>query len=91
MFIVTNFLSFLFIVWMCLKIWRVNAVLAIASFFIFPVAIIPLVQNWGDEENDIRVPFFLALACAAYSTYSFMSYFGPEEREGLLQVLQGFA
>ena len=48
-------------------------------------------QNWGDEENDIRLPFFLTLATACYSVYSIMSYVGHDEQDTLLQVLQSVA
>lgn len=91
MFLITNLLTFLFVIWMCAKIWPVSAPMAIASFFIFPVAIIHLVRYWGDQEHDIKVPFFLIILSSAYSVYSFMSYFGPDAQESMLHGLRVLA
>ena len=93
MFMITSFLTLLFALWMCAKIAKSNSALALGSFFFLPLAIIPLLQNWGDEENDIKVPFFLTLASSVYTVYSMMSFVGdPEEvKESLLQLAQWVA
>ena len=40
--------------WMAARIWKSSPILAIVSFLFLPAAIIPLIQNWGDEESDIK-------------------------------------
>lgn len=52
---------FVITVWMCVKIWRRSPLLAIGAFFLWPLTVIALVLYWGDEDSDIRVPFFLSL------------------------------
>jgi len=93
MFMITSFLTTLFIIWMVARIWKSSPALAAVSFLVFPVAIIPLVQNWGDEETDIKVPFFLALASWGYTIYSFLSFVRPdtEEQEALLAIARMLA
>ncbi|MCX7557514.1 hypothetical protein OS187_11940 [Xanthomonadaceae bacterium JHOS43] len=49
-------------IWMCVKIWRRSPLLSIGTFLFSPLAIVSLIVCWGDEESDIRVPFFLSLA-----------------------------
>lgn len=93
MFLVTSFFTTLCVLWMVARIWKSSPGLAAVSFFVFPVAIIPLIQNWGDEETDIKVPFFLALASSMYTMYSLMSFARaqPEEQESLLAVVRMLA
>ena len=75
MFIITNFFTLIFGIWMAYKISKSSgALMAVLCFFVFPVAVIPLVQNWGDGENDIRWPFFLTLGCSALSMWSMLSW-----------------
>lgn len=62
--------STLCFIWMAARIWKSSPGLAAVSFFVFPVALIPLIQNWGDEETDIKVPFFLVLASSMYCSRS---------------------
>ena len=73
MFFIASIFVFICLIWMASRIWKSSPGLAVASFFILPIAIIPLLQNWGDEETDIKVPFFLALAGTIYNIYSLMS------------------
>jgi hypothetical protein len=49
------------VLWMVVKIWRSSPVLAVATFFVWPLSVISLVRNWGDSDTDIRIPFFLSL------------------------------
>jgi 4-amino-4-deoxy-L-arabinose transferase-like glycosyltransferase len=93
MFIITSLLTMLFVLWTVARIWKSSPPLAAVSFLVFPVAIVPLIQNWGDEETDIKVPFFLALASWAYTVYSLLSYVRaePEEQEVFLAIARMFA
>ena len=93
MFVITSFLTTLFLIWMAARIWKSSPGLAAVSFIFFPAAIIPLIQNWGDEETDIKVPFFLVLASSAYTIYSLMSFArqAAEEQESFLMVARMFA
>ncbi len=49
------------VLWMVVKIWRSSPVLAVATFFVWPLSVISLVRNWGNSDTDIRIPFFLSL------------------------------
>jgi hypothetical protein len=75
------------------RLWKSSPAMAAATFLVFPVAVIPLIRNWNDDESDIKVPFFLALASVAYTVYSLMSYAGmqQEEQDALLSVARLFA
>jgi hypothetical protein len=46
--------------WLCIKIGRSSPLLGIGTFFFSPLALYCLIRYWGDEESDIRIPFFLA-------------------------------
>ena len=93
MFVISSFFTTLCLIWMAARIWKSSPGLAAVSFFVFPVAIIPLIQNWGDEETDIKVPFFLVLASSMYTMYSLMSFArrAAEEQESFLLVARMFA
>lgn len=52
------------VIWMVVRIWRRSPLMAVLTFFIWPVSIIALFTNWGDEDSDIRVPFALTLVAA---------------------------
>ena len=51
-------LSMLFLLWMVVKIGRSSVPMAVLCFFLPVLAILPLVRNWGDPDDDIRIPFF---------------------------------
>ena len=56
--------------WVLARIWRSSALLALASFFLWPVVLLALVRTWGDAERDIRIPvaaFGLALGCSIWA------------------------
>lgn len=93
MFFITSLFTTFCLFWMATRIWKTSPALATVSFFVLPVAIIPLIQNWGDEETDIRLPFFLALGSAAYTMYSILSFARDmqEEKEALLSVVRMLA
>lgn len=46
--------------WLCIKVGRSSPLLGIGTFFFSPLALYCLIRFWGDEESDIRIPFFLA-------------------------------
>lgn len=61
--------AFLMVVWMVIKIARGSGIMALLTFFFWPLSIISLIRNWGDRDTDIRIPFFAAVAALG------MSYF----------------
>lgn len=61
---------FMTFAWVLARIWRSNALLAVATLVLWPVLLLALVRNWGDRERDIRIPataFGLALVCSAWA------------------------
>ena len=50
-----------FSIWLVIRIAGTSFALAVATFFFQPVAIVPLVQNWGHPRDDIRLPFVMTL------------------------------
>src|SRR5690242_2696093 len=50
-FLLTSLFTMICMLWMAARIWKSSPILAIISFFFLPAAIIPLIQNWGDEES----------------------------------------
>ena len=63
-------LLFAMIVWMALRINRASTGMAVASFIFWPLAIIPLITNWGSRDSDIRLPFAVALLAAGMIFHS---------------------
>lgn len=61
--------AFLMVVWMVIKIARGSGIMALLTFFFWPLSIVSLIRNWGDRDTDIRIPFFAAVAALG------MSYF----------------
>lgn len=61
--------AFVMIIWMVIKISRGSGLLAIATFFIWPLAIVSLVRNWGDKDTDIRIPFFACVLALGLSVF----------------------
>ena len=57
-------------IWMLVRIWRGSPGLAILSLVFLPAAVIPLVQNWGEDDLDIKVPFLLTLASSVFLSYA---------------------
>jgi hypothetical protein len=78
---------------MVATIWKQSAPLALGSFFFWPIAIYALFHYWGDEESDIKVPFFLFMASAAFTWYEMMKMARSlaEDPEALLSIVQPFA
>ncbi len=65
---------------MLVRIFKSSVVMGILSFLFFPLALIPLIQNWGDEELDIKLPFFGCLI--AYGLVFFLAFEEVKERLG---------
>lgn len=68
-----SLLSSVFVIWMVIIIWRDSALMAILTFFIWPIAILPLIQNWGVKGRDIRLPFTLCVISVIWSVYNVTS------------------
>lgn len=47
------------VVWMAIKVARVSTGMAVATFFCWPIAVIPLITNWGQRDSDIRLQFLI--------------------------------
>ena len=91
--LIGSLLSTIFLLWMIVKVWKQSMGLAILSFFFWPALIYAVFKYWGDEESDIKVPFFLFLACVIYMFYDLrqMAKGLQEEQETLIWALQSFA
>ena len=42
-------------IWMAIKVGRESLGMGIATFLFWPIAIIPLITNWGQRGSDIRL------------------------------------
>lgn len=47
-------------IWMAIKVGRESLGMGIATFLFWPIAIIPLITNWGQRGSDIRLQFLVA-------------------------------
>lgn len=52
-------LIFVMVVWMAIKVAKVSTGMAFATFFCWPIAVIPLITNWGNRDSDIRLQFLV--------------------------------
>ena len=88
--LIGSLFSTIFLLWMIAKVWKQSIGLAILSFFFWPALVYALFKNWGDEEADIKVPFFLFLASVTYMFYDMrqMAKALKEDQESLLWVMQ---
>jgi Na+-driven multidrug efflux pump len=57
----TSIAALIVLLYIVVRIWKRSALLAIVSFFFPPLMIFPLFRYWGDDEGDIKVPFFILL------------------------------
>jgi|GEM_PF-5746798 len=64
-------LAFLMFIWMIIKIARGSGLMALATFFLWPLALISLVRNWGEPRTDIRVPFLVVVLALGMSALLF--------------------
>ena len=81
--------SLIFLVWMVARIWKQSMGLALVSLFFWPALIFALFKFWGDDESDIKVPFFLFVIATGYAWYDMaqMAKAIHEEPESLLSLL----
>lgn len=49
------------VVWMAVKIGRSSVGMGVVSLLFWPIAIIPLITNWGQRGSDIRLQFFVTV------------------------------
>jgi hypothetical protein len=94
--LIGGLMSILFFIWMLALIWKQSIVLAVASFFLWPVLLYVLMKNWGEEEGDIRVPFALWVVATAYAWYDMLQTAKAieelqGEQQSLLTLMQSFA
>jgi hypothetical protein len=61
--------AFAMVIWMCVKIARGSLVLALLTFFLWPLALLSLIRNWGNPQTDIRIPFFAAVVALGMSVF----------------------
>lgn len=52
-------LIFVMVVWMAVKVGRTSVGMGVVTFFFWPIAIIPLITNWGQRDSDIRLQFIV--------------------------------
>lgn len=64
------FLAFICTLWMVIRIGRSSTGMAILAFFIPLTAVFHLFKHWGEEDHDIRAPFFAMLAFSALGAYA---------------------
>jgi hypothetical protein len=76
-----SLLSTIAYLWMCFIISRRSVVGAILTFFLVLPALYYLCTGWGEEEHDIRVPFFASVAAIALAVALLVK--SPEFREEL--------
>lgn len=47
-------------IWMAIKVGRDSTGMGIATLVFWPIAVIPLITNWGQRDSDIRLQFVVA-------------------------------
>ncbi|MFO1494011.1 MAG: DUF2167 domain-containing protein [Lysobacterales bacterium] len=58
-------------IWMCVRIGRSSGgTLGWLTFFFWPTSIYVLIRNWGQDDADIRIPFFACLATVGMMFWS---------------------
>ena len=71
--------------WMLIRTSRSSMLLAVLSFFFWPLLIVALVKNWNDEESDIKVPFFIYVAVVIFlAIFAAKAGRAMEEQESFL-------
>ena len=63
-------LTLLCVLWACVRIARSSPVMAVLCFVFFPLALVHLVRHWGEGDDDIRMPFFAAIAFSLLAFYA---------------------
>lgn len=75
-------LVFVMVAWMAIKVARVSTGMAFATFFCWPIAVIPLITNWGQRDSDIRLQFLITTVASILLWNSSMKV--VEEHPGLM-------
>lgn len=57
-------LIFVMVIWMAIKIGRDSTGMGIATLVCWPIAVIPLITNWGRRDSDIRLQFVVVLVAS---------------------------
>jgi len=91
--LIGSFISLILLIWMAVKIGKRSMILAVGAFLFWPALIYAVIHYWGDDESDIRVPFFLFVLSASYTWYAMsqMAKALKENEEALLSIAQLFA
>lgn len=58
-------LIFVMVVWMAIKVGRGSTGMGILTFLCWPIAVIPLITNWGQRDSDIRLQFLVTVIATA--------------------------
>jgi|GEM_PF-3083941 len=68
-------LTFIGVVWMVATISKTSGGLAFLTFFFWPISIGHLLSNWGDPDDDIRLPFLITMLGAGMAIYTAVNAF----------------
>jgi hypothetical protein len=49
------------VIWMAVKVGRSSVGMGVVTFLFWPVAIVPLITNWGQRGSDIRLQFLVTV------------------------------
>ena len=55
------------LLWLVGSVWRISPGWAIVTLLFWPLAIVPMMNHWGDDELDVRKPFFATLVISVIS------------------------
>ncbi|QAU35167.1 hypothetical protein [Janthinobacterium sp. 17J80-10] len=65
--VVLGVVSFVSLIWLLIRIGKITPIGAVLTFFLGIPALYYLYKFWGDDENDIRLPFFVNLGISVVS------------------------
>lgn len=81
------------LLWLVASVWRISPSWAVATLLCWPLAAVPMVSHWDDEDHDLRKPYFATLfvglvwAWLFYASLTGMAEDWQPREQGLL--LQG--
>ena len=81
-----SIIGLILLIWMVYRIWQHSMLLAIVSLFFWPALIVALFVCWGDDNADIKVPFFIFAALTAWSLYTKKAPTAPEAMRPPLEM-----
>jgi hypothetical protein len=85
-------LIFVMVVWMAVKVGRSSVGMGVVTFLFWPIAIIPLITNWGQRDSDIRLQFFvvaLATGLLWKAMVELALETGPTMQDGQIALVGG--